>query len=72
MHGPTSAERQLMDEWIRDLSAFVHDKEGYTYGTTEPDEYKVMTPEGRIEIQKDGQWGELLQIMDLFSGMSNK
>lgn len=57
-----------MDNWIRDLRAFVHDEEGYIYGTTEPAEYKVMTPEGNIEVKNDPRWGELLQVMSIFSG----
>lgn len=67
-HGPTTAERDLMNDWIRDLCAFVGDKAGYQYGTTKPDEYKVMTPEGTIRIQKDPRWGELLELAGTFSG----
>ncbi|KAH8669160.1 Alpha/Beta hydrolase protein [Xylariales sp. PMI_506] len=67
-HGPTPAEMQLMNDWIRDLVAFVHDEEDYQYGTQEANEFKVMTPKGKIEIQKDPRWEELLQVMDLFSG----
>ncbi|KAH7020279.1 Alpha/Beta hydrolase protein [Ilyonectria destructans] len=67
-HGPTQEERQLMNDWIRDLRAFVHNEEGYIYGTTEPAEYKVMTREGKIEVKNDFRWGELLQVMSIFSG----
>jgi len=67
-HDPTIAERELMDEWIRDLCAFVRDEAGHKYGTAEPDEYKVMTPEGTIRIQKDPRWGELLELAGTFSG----
>lgn len=70
MHGPSPAERILMDDWIRDLVAFVNDQPDYEYGTRSADEYKVMTPEGTIEIQKDGRWDSLLQLMDVFSGRS--
>ncbi|GKZ72316.1 hypothetical protein AnigIFM60653_006407 [Aspergillus niger] len=70
MHGPSPAERILMDDWIRDLVAFVNDQPDYEYGTRSADEYKVMTPEGTIEVQKDGRWDSLLQLMDVFSGRS--
>jgi hypothetical protein len=67
MHSPTPAERQLLDDWIRDLRAFVHDEKGYAYGTTRPDEFKAMTPQGTIEIQNDDRWNELLGVIDIFS-----
>ncbi|CZT43365.1 uncharacterized protein RSE6_03394 [Rhynchosporium secalis] len=41
---------------------------GYVYGTTRVDEMKVMRPEKKIEVQKDGRWEELLQLADHFSG----
>lgn len=66
-HGPTPAERELMDAWIRDLRAFVYDEEGYTYGTELTTEYKVMQPRGSIAIEQDGRWEELLRVMDIFS-----
>ncbi|KAF4344532.1 triacylglycerol lipase II precursor [Fusarium beomiforme] len=66
-HGPTPAERDLMDTWIRDLRAFVNDEEGYLYGTALSTEYKVMQPQGTIGIERDGRWEELLQVMDIFS-----
>ncbi|CEI39735.1 unnamed protein product [Fusarium venenatum] len=34
-HSPTPEERQLMDEWISDLRAFVNDEDGHDYGTSE-------------------------------------
>ncbi|KAL5048947.1 hypothetical protein BDW71DRAFT_213165 [Aspergillus fruticulosus] len=70
MHGPTPAERQLMHAWIRDLVAFVNAESDYVYGTKEVDEVKVATPEGRIEIQKDPRWTELLDLMGVFAGSS--
>jgi hypothetical protein len=57
-----------MSEWIGDLSAFIHGREEYLYGTSSPDEIKVMTREGKIAIQKDPQWDELIKAMELFSG----
>ncbi|SCO84261.1 related to triacylglycerol lipase II precursor [Fusarium oxysporum] len=66
-HGPTPAERDLMDAWIRDLRAFVNDEEGYMYGTELTTDYKVMQPQGTIAIERDGRWEELLQVMDIFS-----
>ncbi|KAJ5085195.1 hypothetical protein N7532_009966 [Penicillium argentinense] len=71
-HGPTETELPLMNAWIRDLRAFVHDEEGYSYGTTRGDEYKVMTREGVIRIEEDKRWSELLQVMDIFRGMSHQ
>ncbi|OOF93262.1 hypothetical protein ASPCADRAFT_517424 [Aspergillus carbonarius ITEM 5010] len=68
MHRPSGADRALMDDWIRDLAAFVKDERGYAYGTRSADEYKVMTPDGKIEVQKDPRWEGLLQLMDVFSG----
>ncbi|KAL4871657.1 hypothetical protein BDV12DRAFT_17853 [Aspergillus spectabilis] len=68
MHGPTEAEGQIMHEWIRDLVAFVHDERGYVYGTAGGNEVKVATREGKIEIQKDARWDELLDLMDVFAG----
>ncbi|KAL4752926.1 hypothetical protein BDW72DRAFT_211029 [Aspergillus terricola var. indicus] len=68
MHGPTPAERQLMHAWIRDLVAFVNDELDYVYGTEQVDEVKVVTPECRIEIQKDPRWNELLDLMAVFAG----
>ena len=68
MHGPTTLERQLMTDWIRDLSAFVGNEQDYEYGTSKEDDYKVITPEGNIEVQKDGRWVELLDLMNVFAG----
>lgn len=70
MHGPKPAERQLMDSWISDLVAFVSGDNDYSYGTKKCDDYKVMTPDGNIEIQNDPRWAELLKLMDVFSGCS--
>ncbi|KAH8429220.1 uncharacterized protein LDX57_006887 [Aspergillus melleus] len=68
MQGPTEAERQLMTDWIRDLSAFVGNEKGYDYGTKKEDEYKVITPEGKVEVQDDHRWKELLDLMNVFAG----
>ncbi|KAL3417649.1 hypothetical protein PVAG01_10659 [Phlyctema vagabunda] len=67
-HGPTERELVLMKDWIRDLVAFVGAEQEYRYGTNEIDEFKVATPEGKIEIQKDTRWKELLNLADVFSG----
>ncbi|KAE8155306.1 Alpha/Beta hydrolase protein [Aspergillus avenaceus] len=72
MHGPTPSERRLMDTWISDLVAFVNGDGDYDYGTKECDEYKAMTPDGRIKIQKDPRWTELLSLMDVFAGFSSE
>ncbi|KAF7889409.1 uncharacterized protein EAF01_010902 [Botrytis porri] len=68
MHGPTEQELVLMKEWIRDLVAFVGAENDHRYGPKEIDEFKVATPEGKIEIQKDPRWKELLELADVFSG----
>ncbi|KAL4808355.1 Alpha/Beta hydrolase protein [Aspergillus unguis] len=68
MHGPTPAERELMHKWIQDLVAFVNDEKGHVYGTKEADEVKVATAEGKIEIQKDERWTELLEFMKVLAG----
>ena len=57
-----------MGDWILDLKMFLEDNKEYKYGTNQPDEYKVITPKGRIEIQKDPRWEELLELADVFSG----
>ncbi|KAK0120313.1 hypothetical protein ONS95_011719 [Cadophora gregata] len=67
-HGPTPDERVLLEDWIRDLVAFVNDEKDYSYGTNKIDEFKVMTPEKKIEIRKDARWSELLKLADHFSG----
>ncbi|KAL2852397.1 Alpha/Beta hydrolase protein [Aspergillus pseudoustus] len=67
MHGPSQVEHKLMADWIRDLVAFVHDEQ-YKYGTSKGDEVKVATPSGKIKIQTDPRWGELLDLMGVFTG----
>jgi len=57
-----------MDDWIRHLVAFVHDERDFAYGTRKADEYKVITPDEKIEVQTDPQWHHLLQLMPVFSG----
>ena len=59
-----------MHDWTLDLGAFVNNTKGYDYGTRNKDDFKLMTPEGTIEIAKDSRWGELLALMDVFSGSS--
>ncbi|KAL3446697.1 Alpha/Beta hydrolase protein [Aspergillus insuetus] len=68
MHGPSQAEYNLMTDWIRDLVAFVHNEAEYKYGTSKGDEVKVAMPSGRIEIQPDSRWSELLDLMEVFAG----
>jgi hypothetical protein len=62
MHGPTTAERTLMEDWIEQFVAFVKDNHGYEFGTRAIDEIKVATPDGTIEIQKGSTLGESGQI----------
>ncbi|KAF9890763.1 hypothetical protein FE257_005632 [Aspergillus nanangensis] len=67
MHGPTSDERKIMDDWVKDLAAFVGDDRGHSYGTEAKNEMKVVTPRGTIEVQQDARWEELLELMGIFS-----
>jgi hypothetical protein len=68
MHGPTDKEMVLLKDWIQDLVAFVGGEEACEYGTKVMDDFKVATPEGEIEIQKDVRWKELLDLADIFAG----
>lgn len=67
LHGPTQAERSLMEEWIKSLVAFVQDTQEYDFGTKSIDEMKVATPQGSIEIQKDVRWGDLVRLGEVFA-----
>ncbi len=58
----------MMEAWIKDFVAFVNDDRSREYGTTEINEFKVDTPDGRIRIQEDSRWSELLQLSYVFSG----
>ncbi|KAL3474300.1 Alpha/Beta hydrolase protein [Aspergillus californicus] len=67
LHGPTPAERVLMEDWIEAFVAFVHDDEEYDFGTQSIEEMKVATPEGKIEIQKDLSWDRLVHLGEVLS-----
>jgi hypothetical protein len=67
MHGPTDAERILMEGWIQALVAFVNDDEEFKFGTNAIDEMRVATPEGRIEVQKDSRWESLVKLGETFA-----
>lgn len=67
-HGPTAAERRLLEDWIQILAAFVNDDNRYKFGTTSIDQMKVMTPEGRVEIRPDERWEELVKLGGIFAG----
>jgi hypothetical protein len=58
----------MMQTWIKDLVAFVNDDRSREYGTTEVNEFKVATPDGKIKIQEDSRWDELLRLSYVFSG----
>ncbi|OKO95914.1 hypothetical protein PENSUB_10935 [Penicillium subrubescens] len=58
MHGPTAAERTLMDKWIKQFVAFVNNNQDYEFSTRAIDEMKVATPDGTLEIQNDQRFGE--------------
>lgn len=57
-----------MKGWTRDLVAFIHNDNEYKYGTVAIDDYKVATPEAKLEIEKDTRWEELLVLADTFNG----
>jgi hypothetical protein len=57
----------MMQTWIKDLVAFVNDDRSREYGTTEVNEFKVATADGKIRIQEDNRWDELLQLSYVFS-----
>ncbi|KAK4921228.1 hypothetical protein LTR66_016683 [Elasticomyces elasticus] len=67
LHGPTEAERVLMNDWIKSLVAFVQDDQEYDFGTRSIDEMKVATPQGTIEIQSDGRWESLVKLGEVFA-----
>ncbi|CCF43084.1 hypothetical protein CH063_12891 [Colletotrichum higginsianum] len=67
-HGPSPAERVLMEEWIETLVAFVNGSDTYEHGTRTVEEMKVMTPEGTIEIRPDNRWDELVSLGKIFAG----
>lgn len=71
MHNPSAEEMGMMQDWTRDLAAFVHGSEDFQYGTTKWDEYKELTPDGNIEITEDHRWSELLGLMDVISSSEN-
>nr|XP_036588714.1 carboxylesterase-lipase family protein [Colletotrichum truncatum]KAF6800088.1 carboxylesterase-lipase family protein [Colletotrichum truncatum] len=67
-HEPTPAERQLMEDWIQILVAFVNGDDMYSFGTTSVEQMKVMTPDGKIQIQPDERWDELVKLGQIFAG----
>ncbi|KAJ5635583.1 alpha/beta-hydrolase [Penicillium longicatenatum] len=67
LHGPTNEERELMEGWIQSFVAFVNDDSEYDFGTNEIDEMKVATSGGKIEIQEDQRWGELVKLGEIFA-----
>ncbi|KAL4792477.1 Alpha/Beta hydrolase protein [Aspergillus venezuelensis] len=66
-YGPTPAERVLMEDWIKNLVAFVNDDKEFGFGTRSIEEIKVVTPEGGIEVRKDERWEELLAVGEVFA-----
>ncbi|KAL5048094.1 hypothetical protein BDW71DRAFT_206035 [Aspergillus fruticulosus] len=66
-YGPTPSERELMEDWIKNLVAFVNDDTSFEFGTKSVQEMKVVSPEGVIEIKSDERWEELLRIGQIFA-----
>lgn len=56
-----------MEGWIQSFVAFVNDDPEYEFGTHQIDEMKVATAEGKIEVQKDQRWGELVKLGEIFA-----
>ncbi|KAI9148820.1 alpha/beta-hydrolase [Paramyrothecium foliicola] len=67
-HGPTNEELRLMKDWINILVAFVNDDTKYEFGTTRIEEMKIAAQSGSIEVKKDDQWDQLLDVADVFRG----
>lgn len=67
-YGPTSAERRLMEDWIKILVSFVQGDQEYEFGTKSVSDMVVATPQGQIAVQKDERWDELLETSDVFAG----
>lgn len=72
MHGPTAEEEKAMRAWIADLREFVNrglseETGGKGYGTTEWEQYKVLTEDGKIEVRKDTKWGYLLEVGEIMA-----
>jgi uncharacterized protein YaiE (UPF0345 family) len=67
MHGPTAADRTLMDKWIKQFVAFVNNNQDYEFSTRAIDEMKVATPDGTIKIQNDQRWENLVKLGDVFA-----
>jgi hypothetical protein len=68
LHSPTQDELVMMKTWIKDFVAFVNGDRSREYGTTKINEFKVATPDGKIRIQEDSRWNELLQLSYFFNG----
>ncbi|KAL4942978.1 hypothetical protein BDV06DRAFT_235084 [Aspergillus oleicola] len=66
-YGPTPSERALMENWIKNLVAFVNGDKEFEFGTRGVEEVKVVTPEGNIEVRNDERWEELLAIGEAFA-----
>ena len=68
-HAWADEGRVCVDEKLDSgFGCFVNDEGEYKYGTKSIEEFKVATPEGKIEIQKDVRWKELLGLAEIFTG----
>lgn len=57
-----------MENWIQILVAFVQDDQGYQFGTQTIQDMKVATLDGKIEIEKDERWDDLVALGKAFAG----
>jgi hypothetical protein len=57
-----------MQGCISPLVSLVQDSHDFDFGTREACEFKVLTPEGRIEIEVDTSYDRLVKLANLFAG----
>lgn len=67
MHGPTTEERKLLEEWILMLVAFVDNDSTYSHGINSVTEMKVATADCTVEVEEDVRWKELVELGALFA-----
>ena len=68
LHGPTPKERELMDEWIKILVAFVNNDKSYDFGTRSVNDMKVASSDATVKVETDVQWETLAGLGDVFAG----
>lgn len=56
-----------MSEWIRNLIAFVQNDKDFDFGTRQIEEYKIVSPDMKIEVVADGRFKELSVLGGVFA-----